>query len=641
MCGIAGKIAGRGALEDAEATVRAMCRALAHRGPDGEGVVRRGPAILGHRRLAIIDLSADAAQPMALPDQSLWIVFNGEIYNYRELRAELERAGHSFVTRSDTEVILHAFQEFGDDCVRRLRGMFAFALWDERRQRLFAARDRVGKKPFLYRFNSDGFTFASEMQGLAADPASRLEPDLPVIDAYLTYGYVPGGQSAFRGVRRLPPAHHLTYEDGGVREVRYWTARRTPKLRISEDDAAAETLRILREAVRLRLISDVPLGAFLSGGVDSSLIVALMAEHGTPRTFSIGFEEAAYDERRFAAGVASHCQTAHTEFVVRPDAASVLPTLVRHYGEPYADSSAVPTYYLSRLTRQHVTVALNGDGGDEAFGGYERYAATAVAARVDRLPRGVIRLLASGARALNRKPRKAGTLHRLDRFLEAAPLAPVERYSRWVTLFSESQKAHLCTAAFRRASAGPPLAFLERAYAESDALDFVDATLHADLVTYLPDDLLVKVDIASMANSLEVRSPLLDHELIEFCARLPIDYKIQGLQTKVLLKRIARQFSPAEVIDRPKAGFGVPIDRWLRHELRDVVDDCLLGSRALSRGYFRREALEQLVDEHLRGRRRWHHLIWAIVMLELWHREFIDGQPRPSIDSRSWAETAP
>ena len=633
MCAIAGVVLRDGRPSDAEEAVRAMCRAMAHRGPDGEGIVRCGPAVLGHRRLAIIDLSPSAAQPMGLPDGSLWIVFNGEIYNFQELRRDLEGRGHAFRTRSDTEVILHAYQEYGDECVGKLRGMFAFALWDERRRRLFAARDRLGKKPFFYRLDERGFTFASKLQGLAADPtAPPLEPDPRALDLYLTYGYVPHPRSAFKGVRKLSPAHHLVYEadDDVVREQRYWRARREPKLRISEREAREETLRLLREAVRLRLISDVPLGAFLSGGVDSSMVVALMAERGPVRTFSIGFREPEYDERRYAAAVAARYATRHTEFVVEPDAAAVLPLLVRHYGEPFADSSAIPSYYLARMTREHVTVALNGDGGDEAFGGYERYAAAGLAGRLDWIPRGALGTAAAVVRSLDRRPRKSGVLHRAGRFLEAMGRDPVGRYATWMVYFDDGEKAALYTEDFACAAGGSDsLAWLRQAYADADATDFVDRTMAADLETYLPGDLLVKMDIATMANSLEARSPLLDHELVEFAARLPVGWKVRGLSTKRLLKRIARRFLPREVIDRPKMGFGVPIDRWLRRELRELAEDCLFGRRAASRGYFRPQFLRGLLEEHRSGRRRHHHLIWALLMLELWHREFIDGRPSP------------
>ncbi|HXH06222.1 MAG TPA: asparagine synthase (glutamine-hydrolyzing) [Vicinamibacterales bacterium] len=633
VCAIAGKVIRTGASADAEAAVRAMCRAMAHRGPDGEGVIRRGPAVLGHRRLAIIDLSPAAAQPMGLPDGSLWVVFNGEIYNFRELRRELETRGHAFRSRSDTEVILHAYREYGEDCVSRLRGMFAFAVWDEHRHRLFAARDRLGKKPFFYRIDEQGFTFASEAQGLAADPLGPpLEPDLSALDLYLTYGYVPHPWSAFRGVRKLSPAHVLVYDasGGGLREERYWRARREPKLRLPERDAEEEALRRLREAVRLRLASDVPLGAFLSGGVDSSLVVALMAEQGPVRTFSIGFHEAEYDERRYARAVAERYATRHTEFVVEPDAAEVLPRLVRHYGEPFADSSAVPSYYLARMTREHVTVALNGDGGDEAFGGYERYAGAGLAERLDVLPAPVLTAAAWLVRRLDRRPKKSGVLHRAARFLEAMRQDPIARYAMWVGYFDDGEKAALYSDDLARATEGvPSLGWLRQTYAGTDATDFIDRTMAADLETYLPGDLLVKMDIATMANSLEARSPLLDHELVEFAARLPVDYKVRGLRTKRLLKRIARRFVPREVVDRPKMGFGVPIDRWLRCQLRDLVEDCLFGRRAVARGYFRPAFVRRLVDEHASGRRRHHHLIWALLMLELWHREFIDG-PRAS-----------
>jgi asparagine synthase (glutamine-hydrolysing) len=625
MCGIAGTIVNGSPTPDSLALVERMCLALAHRGPDGAGVVAHGSAVLGHRRLAIIDLSPLGAQPMTSADGGCTIVFNGEIYNFQEVRSELERRGCRFRSESDTEVLLSAYQEFGADCLTRLRGMFAFAIWDERRHALFAARDRLGKKPFYYRLDERGFSFASEMQALAVDPRLTRRPSALAIHHFLTYGYVPPPISALESVAKLPPAHLLEYRDGKVRTERYWTLHYEPKVRLPEPEVREAVLERLTEAVRLRLVSDVPVGAFLSGGVDSSLVVALMARFGRVKTYSIGFDEGEYDERVHAREVAERYGTDHHEFVVTPDVRDVLPRLVRHYGEPYADSSAVPSYYLAKLTRQHVTVALNGDGGDETFGGYERYLAAALASRFDRVPRA---LRAAGAWAihrLNRRPTKRGLLHRLDRFAEASLEEPRRRYGRWVTNFSNAQKAGLYTPEFaRRVSPHDSLALLDAAYEASDATSFIEATLHADIQMYLPHDLLVKIDIATMSHGLEARSPILDHRFVEFAATLPAHLKLRGTTTKYLLKEVARPLLPAASIDRPKMGFGVPIDRWLKHELADILDDALLGPRAVARGYFNPSYVRELVERQRGGTARTHHLLWSLLMLELWHREFVD-----------------
>ncbi len=632
MCGIAGKVGFVGAPETARRIVHGMCEAMAHRGPDAWGVDLADEAVLGHRRLAIIDLSPAAAQPMASADGRSVVVFNGEIYNFGQLRRDLEGLGHRFHTRSDTEVLLAAYGQWGRECLSRLRGMFAFAIWDRTSRRLFAARDRLGKKPFHYAVTRDGFTFASELGGVVADPAVGPTPDANAINDYLTFGYVPPPRTGFAGVSKLPPAHWLEYDGGRVTTGCYWTLSYEPKLAVSEAEATEGVLARLREAVALRMISDVPLGAFLSGGVDSSVVVALMAEHGTVRTFSIGFEEAEYDERRFARAVAARWATTHEDFVVRPAIGDLLPRLVRHYGEPYADSSAVPTWYLSEMTRRHVTVALNGDGGDESFAGYERYLAAMLAGRLDWVPGSLRRAGARLVKALNRRPRKDALLHRLDRFLEALDETPARRYGRWVTYFSNAQKAELLAPAFVSRLVEPDaLGHLERAYAQSDARAFLDATAHADVQTYLPGDLLPKVDIASMAHSLEARSPLLDHEVVEYCARLPVDLKVRGRTTKYLLKQIARTLVPAEVVDRRKMGFGVPVDHWLRAELRELAEDCLFSARATGRGYFEPALIRELWQRHLDGTGRFHHLLWNLLMLELWHREFVDGPAAPSV----------
>jgi len=631
MCGIAGRFNFlSGAPVDA-GLIRRMCDLVAHRGPDGDGLHVDGAVGLGHRRLAIIDLSAAAAQPMVDETGTAWIVYNGEIYNFAELKRQLEARGHRFRTRGDTEVILAAYREFGPDCVSRLRGMFALAIWDARARTLFLARDRAGKKPLFYLLDHDGIAFASEPKAFLADPAFKPQPDLKAISHYLTYQYVPSPWSAFEGVAKLPPAHWLLVRDGKVTTRRYWRLHYRPKRRISEAEALDELLARLREAVRIRLVSDVPLGAFLSGGIDSSMVVALMSELGAApvRTFSIGFEESSYDEREHARTVAERFGTDHHEFVVRPDAAAMFDKLVWHYGEPFADSSAIPTYYLAELTRRHVTVALNGDAGDENFAGYERYPAHVQATQASPQPSPLLRRMAGLTRLLPTGPGPRNLFTRARLYAGTLGIPPERRYAKWMSHFDNALKAELCTDDFLRASGDPDSeALVVEAYRTSDAPDLVDATLDVDVRTYLPEDLLVKVDIATMAHGLEARSPFVDHEVMEFCASLPSDLKLRGTVKKYLLKQAAGRFLPASIIDRPKMGFGVPIDHWFRHELTELARDTLLGPTAARRGYFHLDMVRRLLDEHIAGTHHRQYQLWNLLVLELWHRAFIDGGAR-------------
>jgi asparagine synthase (glutamine-hydrolysing) len=631
MCGIAGQLFHDPSRPVDPALIGRMIYTLRHRGPDDEGVWSEGAVGLGSRRLAVLDLSPRGHMPMTNEDGSLRIVFNGEIYNFLELRDGLRAKGHVFRSDADTETILHLYEEKGPTLLEDLRGMFAFALWDARRRTLFAARDRLGKKPLFYRHDERAFTFGSEPKAILQDPDVRAEVDPLAIHHYLTYGYVPSPFVAFRGMRKLPPAHYLTVKDGRLEVRRYWSLRYAPKHAAREEDLADELLGLLEESVRLRMVSDVPLGALLSGGLDSSLVVALMRRltSGTVRTFSIGFDHPDYDELAYARQVADRFATEHHELVVKPDAAATVPRLVWHYNEPYADSSALPSFHLCAMARRSVTVALGGDGGDELFAGYDRYLAAAIAGRLDVLPAALRGALARGVHALAPLGSPKSAIYRLGRFLDGLPLAPVARYARWLFIFDHDGKAALYADEFAAQVASvDSLDVLAEAYARSDAPDFVEATLDADLQLFLPDDLLVKMDIASMACSLEVRSPLLDHRVVEFAARLPRRMKLRGLVQKHLLRRVMRGVLPEAVLSRKKMGFGVPIDHWLRGELREMAYDVLLDRRALARGYFRVEAVRRLLDEHVSGRAFHHHRLWSLLMLELWHRTFVD-QPCP------------
>jgi asparagine synthase (glutamine-hydrolysing) len=614
-----------------------MCTLLAHRGPDGEDVFQQGAVGLGHRRLAIIDLSDAGRQPMSTPDGRYWITFNGEIYNYLELRQRFEQNGYCFHSRTDTEVILAAYSLLGPGCLAELRGMFALAIWDARDRTLFLARDRFGKKPLYFRIDDDGIAFASEPKAFLAEPSFRAQPNLEGIAQYLSYHYLPSPYSAFAGVSRIRPAHYAVVDAGGMTTTRYWKLRYQPKATATEGEASEQLMAELREATRLRLISDVPLGAFLSGGVDSSAIVALMAQQTSApvKTFSIGFAEKDFDEITYARAVAQQYGTDHREFVVRPDATEIFAELVWHYNEPYADSSAIPTYYLAKLTREHVTVALNGDGGDEAFGGYPRYALPRSVQMYSRLPLGARARVAGLAERMLRSVPREGVQARAGRWLQRNSLPP----SRWAAAnrlyFDRDLSETVWSGDFRRAVAhlDPTDVFVDAAcQAESD--DLLDVMLAADVNWYLPDALLVKVDIATMAHGLEARSPFIDHRVMEFAATLPSSMKVRHGTTKYILKEAFRSLLPADIIDRPKKGFSVPLRHWFRHELKELAYDTLLDGRARQRGYFDTSQVERLLDEHVRGVRNWQELIWIMLMLELWHRTFIDRTPTaPTRDS--------
>ena len=629
MCGIAGFV-----LRDASGplpadVLRTMSTVLAHRGPDDCGTWSDASCGLVSRRLAVIDLSPRGHMPMSNEDGSLHIVFNGEIYNFLELRKLIESRGHILQSHTDTEVVLHLYEDEGPRCLDRLRGMFAFAIWNSRERSLFIARDRLGKKPLHYFHGHDSFVFGSEVKAVLQHPEVRRVPHHRALHEYLTLGYVPSPASAFEGIRKLPPAHYLLLHDNQLKIQRYWSLSYRDQFQDREAELKERLTDLLRESVRLRMISDVPIGALLSGGVDSATVVALMRQltNGTIRTFSIGFDQKEYDELAYAKEVATHLHTEHYEEVVRPSAADLVPKLVWHYDEPFADSSAVPSFVVSQLARKTVTVALTGDGGDESFLGYDRYLAAAATGRIRALPQWSRAVL---ARILTQFPAGApkSVTYRLRRLAAVIDLAPRQQYERWMTIPDDTeQREPLFTPDFLCGRATYALDVLERAFDASDAPTFVEAAAHTDIQTYLPDDLLVKMDIASMAQSLEVRSPLLDHEVVEFVARIPAGMKLRGTVQKSILKSAMKDFLPARVLTRRKMGFGVPIDRWLRDDLYDFVHDLLMSSRSLDRGYFNSRAIQSLLEEHRTGIRHHHTRLWSLMMLELWHRMFIDNAP--------------
>ncbi len=635
MCGIAGLFDASGAPVD-RALLRRMGQAIVHRGPDQSGELARPGVGLVARRLRIIDLEG-GAQPISNEDGSVTVVFNGEIYNFQELRAGLERRGHRFSTRSDTEVIVHLYEDQGDDFVARLRGMFAIALWDAARQRGVLVRDRLGKKPMVYAHLGRQLFFASEFQALlqAREIPRTLDPG--ALGDYLAYGYVPAPASIYQAARKLPPGHRLVWQREAVRVEPYWRLEYLPKLGLTEPEAEAELERRLADAVRMRMVADVPVGALLSGGIDSSTVVAMMARQapGRVRTFSIGFDDAAYDELAHARRVAERYDTEHHEFVVNPDASEVLPTLVRHYGEPYADSSAIPTYYVCRLARGSVTVALNGDGGDETFAGYDRTRAMVWSEMAGYVP-GIPWATALAERIWAPYAARQGARRRDGRVLKllrGLGMTGGRRYRYWTSGLEEGQLQTLLSPACAGEVARRRSFAVEHAWASGSHLARADRALSVEVMTSLPNDLLVKMDIASMANSLETRSPFLDHEVVEFAARLPVHLKLRhGLRQKYLLKRLARKLIPAANIDRPKMGFGVPVGQWLRGPLRDLGAEALLSQRARQRGYFRPDRVARLWTEHQSHTGDHAFSLWTLLMFELWHGEFIDlAAERPEL----------
>lgn len=629
MCGIAGQVRFDGRPVD-RGLLDAMGQALHHRGPDSGGVFTDARAGLVFRRLAIIDLSPAGNQPMTSAcNPQLNLVFNGEIYDFHKQRAALIERGHTLKNQSDTETILHRYEEVGERVVDDLRGMFAIALWDAAKGQLLLARDRLGKKPLYYHLDGKKLTFASELRALLCDPEIPRAVDRHQLDVYLTYQYLPGERSMIPGVKKLPPAHTAVFTHEGLKLARYWSLSYEPKRPVASEDALAEeVLARLDEATKIRMISDVPLGAFLSGGVDSSAVVALMARHSSKpvKTFSIGFTEEDYSELPHAKQVADQYGTEHHEFIVRPEATAILPLLVRHYGDPYADSSAIATYYVARETRQHVTVALNGDGGDESFAGYDRYVANRLVSLYRLVPAPVRAVILRALDVFPEPDSAFSILRRAKRFAAAAHGPETDAYLKLVANIDRPLRDGLYTREMRSLlGAHEPGDILREALTRTDARATVDKTMALDVMTYLPDDLLVKVDIATMANSLEGRSPFLDHHLVEFAARIPADLKLRGKTTKYILKKALAKLLPHHILHRRKMGFGVPIKKWFRGELAPMLKETLLDPSALGRGYFERKPLEALIEEHVSGARDHAYRLYTLLMLELWHREFVDS----------------
>lgn len=627
MCGIAGKISFT--QKDISAQeIETMNDTIKHRGPDDGGVYISpdNKVGLGHRRLSIIDLSSLGHQPMRFLDR-YEIIFNGEIYNFQEKRAELEKDGYAFASHSDTEVILALYDKYGKECLSHLRGMFSFAIYDEQEQTLFCARDRVGKKPFKYYIDGNVFLFASELKAILTQPEYHKEPDYVAIHHYLTLQYVPAPLTGFRGIQKLEAAHYLIVDlkMKSLTKERYWKLDYSKKLDLSEEEWKKKILEKLGESVKLRMISDVPIGAFLSGGIDSSAIVALMSKLSKKpiKTFSIGFKEEKYNELKYAKIIADTFKTDHTEFIVEPHAIELLPLLVRQYEEPYADSSALPTYYVSKLTRDYVTVALNGDGGDENFAGYSRYSAFQFSLLYEKFSL-LNKFIALPVSKFLANIIKNTFFERVYRFSQTLAEDYRRRYLTYTAYFTNEQKDTLYTDSFRnKVKQYDTYSLIAEKFNESKTKNKMDQTLYTDFTTYLPDDLLVKVDIASMAVALEGRSPFLDHEMLELTAKIPFDLKIKGLNNKkYILKEALRGLVPNEVMFRPKMGFGVPIDSWFRGELKEYAYDILLSEKSIQRGLFKKEEVKKILDNHNRTAINYSPRIWALLTLELWFREY-------------------
>ena len=635
MCGIAGILDFKGNIIDSS-LLKAMCDAMIHRGPDDEGIYINevnsegsGARVgLGHRRLSIIDLSSAGHQPMSNEDGKIWIVLNGEIYNFQELRKELEGKGHIFKSRTDTEVVLHLYEDKGEECVKDLRGMFAFAIWDKSKEKLMLARDRIGKKPLLYSFVNEKLIFASEFRALLKHPDVNREIDYEAMHHYLTYLCIPAPLTAFKKIRKLPAAHVLIWQNGKVRIQNYWELDFSKKIKINESEVSCEILRLLKESVRARLVSDVPLGVLLSGGIDSACVTALMSQlqSNNIHTFSAGFKDSQFNELPLAKFTANYFRTNHTEDYVMPDTAQILPELIEYYGEPFGDSSALPTYYVCKTAGKYVKVALNGDGGDEVLAGYRRHLASYLAEKYSPIAKMINRSpLRTFFNIFPDKPSRHNCVGSMKRFLDAAELNRAQRHMRWIGFFSEDSKKRMYTEEFSKNIEGlDSSVFLKDLFRKAEGLDSIDAVLYVDTLFGLQSDLVVKMDIASMANSLETRSPFLDQQLMEFSASLSSGLKIRNFTLKYILKKSVNKIIPDTILNRPKRGFAIPVDSWFRNELRDYLTGIILSRKAINRGYFNPDAVKGLLESHISRKNNYGQHLWGLLVLELWHRRFID-----------------
>ncbi len=625
MCGICG-VVNRDQNDFVDfADVKRMCDVITHRGPDDEGRFVHKNVGIGMRRLSIIDL-VTGSQPIFNEDRSVAIVFNGEIYNHNDIRHELEAKGHRFASKSDTEAIVHAYEEYGVECPKKLNGMFGFSIWDDRKKRLFLARDRVGIKPLYYYVDDDRLVFGSELKSILQirNVPRAVEPK--ALDTFLTFEYIPSPLTIFKGIYKLPPGHWLVYENGNIKIEKYWQLDYRPSQK-SENELRDELLEILYDAVKIRLMSDVPLGAFLSGGLDSSSIVAMMsrAMNEPVKSFSIGFENATYNELPYARTVAKHFNTDHYEEIIKPDAVSLTQKIIRQLDEPFGDFSVFPTFMVSEMARKHVTVVLSGDGGDELLAGYDTYIAERMAKQYARLPaflrRGAIEPIVN---LLPPTEKKKGFINKAKRFIEGTRLPPQLQHTRWMIFLQQAEKNLLYTPDFLHSLNGHnPHKFIEEKIEHISSNDPLDQQEYIDITTYLVDDILVKVDRMSMANSLEARVPLLDHRFVEFAATIPGDLRLQGKRTKHILKESMKGILPEFILNRGKEGFSIPIKNWMKKELKPMMLDALSETKVKQSGFFDPAYVNRLIDDHLRGKENHSHRLWALMMFQMWGEEYL------------------
>ncbi len=630
MCGIAGWINLKqfDSNEGAEAVLHSMCESIIHRGPDSEGIWTDNTVALGMRRLSIIDLHT-GDQPVYSEDKSIVAMVNGELYNYREVRADLENRGHKFVTQTDVEIVPHLYEEYGEDFVDHLNGMFAIALWDSRRKRLILARDRYGEKPLYYGVFDGKLIYASEPKALLANPAVPREMDLEALRHYLSFDYVPAPRSIYKGISKLPAAHILTVEKGEVRTRRYWNLTFNKNGHIPSIDQAAQELReLLSDAVRMRLVADVPLGVLLSGGIDSSAVAAFAAQHATEtvKTFSIGFTEDSFDETRYAREVAAHLGTDHYEEILSvAKAADLISDIGTWLDEPISDGSLIPTYLLSKFVRKHVTVALGGDGGDELFAGYPMYYGHKVAGFYRSIP-GFIRsgIIAPVVNMLPVSTKNLSFDYRAKRFVRSAKYDTVTRHHSWFGSFSVDDQMPLLTEQVRTQTSGDISEGARALLGICDAQSEIEQMQYLDINFYMAEDILSKVDRASMAVSLETRAPFLDPRVGEFAASLPVDYKLRGSNGKFILKKAVEGVVPGSVLRRSKKGFGIPIADWLKGRLNPLMHDLLAPSRLRDQGIFEIDYVEKLIRDHETGIASHHKQLWTLLVFQLWYDNFLD-----------------
>ena len=627
MCGIVGKFNIDSREPVSADLIKSMCDTIIYRGPDDYGVFTENVVGLGHRRLTIIDLSKNGHQPMCSKDKSIWITYNGEIYNFQSLRKELIEKGYVFTSHTDTEVIVYLYQEYGQTCLKYLRGMFAFAIWDKNKDMLFLARDRIGKKPMFYYFDGKTFIFASEIKAILKDPIVKKEINFEAFYDYFKYLYVPDPKTIYKNIFKLEPGHSLVCSNGGIKKSEYWDVSFSDLSNGDEEDISSKLLNILEESVKLRMISDVPLGAFLSGGIDSSGVVALMARQQVEQvtTCSIGFDSKEHDEVEFARIIANQYNTDHHEFTVKENAVEVLNDLVYHFDEPFADPSAVPTYYVSKIARQNVTVALSGDGGDENFAGYTKYYVDDIENRIrNRIPKAIRKsifpylsnLLSKRNRRVCQKGKTLlNTLSFESDYGFYLTNTEVDDLL-WREMINDETKKQI--------GDYDPFSVVKHYYNKADTDNHLSKILYTDLKTYLPGDILVKVDRMSMANSLEVRAPILDHNLVEFAATIPPHLKYNRGEKKYILKQSFKQILPDEIMYRKKMGFSVPLARWFRNELKVFTCNHLFSPNAAVNNFFQEEILKKMWDHHQSGVRDYSTILWSLLMFELWFRRFME-----------------